>query len=114
NFLLTISSFVRDVHILVDGLRAFEMSETDYTELIIKMFSNKTEKLATYPIYKTTTLLSTNCIDILREELPKLGKKLWFETRSQIDDVDYTIYEHRVRKKGDYFSIKHLSRENDE
>ncbi|GMR50683.1 hypothetical protein PMAYCL1PPCAC_20878 [Pristionchus mayeri] len=117
SFLLKISSIVREVHIRAEILEFLYMSGFDCTKLIVSMYTNKMDKLSTHEVY-SRWMPTRRCIDYLAQELPKLGKKLWFKTKIKAivfdDNFDYMINEHRIRADGEYFSIIHTSREDEQ
>ncbi|GMR33811.1 hypothetical protein PMAYCL1PPCAC_04006, partial [Pristionchus mayeri] len=101
-FLLKISSNVRFVYLSMI-VHYINLPDFDYVELIAQMFSNKMDTLE-------LTSLPRGHINLLRERLPCLGKKIWFSTESSIDNLNYTINEHRVKADGRHLTIKHISR----
>ncbi|GMR50103.1 hypothetical protein PMAYCL1PPCAC_20298, partial [Pristionchus mayeri] len=97
-FLLEISKYVRDVHL--EGL-VLDLTEVDCAELIVEMFSNKMEKMAFLN-------LALPQAGLLIEKLPTLGKPIKFKSYCLIEDLDYTINNHRVTADGCYLRIKHI------
>ncbi|GMR40116.1 hypothetical protein PMAYCL1PPCAC_10311 [Pristionchus mayeri] len=112
NFLLMISTYVRTVRILVSGVSDMDMSHIEFAELVVKMMSNKTDWLLAHDVH-CSALCTPSSINLLREKLPKLGKKIWFQTNNSSGELDYTINEHRVRANDAYFGIKHVTREHE-
>ncbi|GMR50086.1 hypothetical protein PMAYCL1PPCAC_20281 [Pristionchus mayeri] len=84
-FLLDLSDCLRSIHINqqpVRGIRStatylMGQSDIEWASVILQLFSRKLDKLHIenpwYPEY-----ISLDSAEMLREKLPKLGKKLWF------------------------------------
>ncbi|GMR50020.1 hypothetical protein PMAYCL1PPCAC_20215, partial [Pristionchus mayeri] len=107
--LLNLSNLVRFLHIRqqrVEGVDSNEryfmgVTDVDWVPIILEMLSGKVEKLFldnfNYPEY-----LSKSGVDMLREKLPILGKKIWFESSCDHydEDLNYMDNGHIVKADG--------------
>uniref|UniRef100_A0A8R1UID2 F-box domain-containing protein n=1 Tax=Pristionchus pacificus TaxID=54126 RepID=A0A8R1UID2_PRIPA len=85
-FLHDLSSAVRSIRIIqseVAGISEdanflFGIQDGDWARVILEMFSRKVDKLLIDTHYKG--YLTKGGVDFLREKLPSLGEKVWFDT----------------------------------
>ncbi|GMS88059.1 hypothetical protein PENTCL1PPCAC_10234, partial [Pristionchus entomophagus] len=104
--LLDLSSLLTSLHIYqckVEGVGhhlpcLLGLVNVDWTPIIIEMLSNKLDKLHLENRYHRG-YLSTDGSDLLREELPLLDKRIWFEAtcHNYEKGLQYTMNEHIVR-----------------
>ncbi|GMS96586.1 hypothetical protein PENTCL1PPCAC_18761, partial [Pristionchus entomophagus] len=92
----------------------FGMHDKDWAPVFCHMFSKKMDKLCIdnsyFPEY-----LSTEGADLLRNKLPLLGKKIWFDAtcNKYADGLNEMTNDHSITVHGASLSIKHTSRENE-
>ncbi|GMS96698.1 hypothetical protein PENTCL1PPCAC_18873, partial [Pristionchus entomophagus] len=128
-FLLGLSSLVRSIfivqpeHFLDRQSRIlFGIRDIHWAPVIFDMFSRKLDKLEIENQY-CQEYLSDNDILILKERLPFLNKKIWFEATCNVNPQDRLIRnDHSITIKQNYgltipsstLVIKHLSREHEQ
>ncbi|KAF8360565.1 hypothetical protein PRIPAC_87488 [Pristionchus pacificus] len=120
NILLELSSRFKSLEIKQgyikknDNAYLFGLKSVDWAPIILDMFSRRLDKL--FMVNTWRIQLSNKDVDILKERLPNIGKKVWFATLYFFPwqpDLEYVCNDHKVKVFNGFVSIIHRSREHE-
>ncbi|GMR61597.1 hypothetical protein PMAYCL1PPCAC_31792 [Pristionchus mayeri] len=92
----------------------FDVIDREWGPIVLKMFSNKLDTLKICLCNEPP--ISKYSADFLREQLPLMGKKIWYLSsckENYVNALDYTSHDHWVRALGRTLLIRHLSRRDE-